>query len=117
MFKNEARGKQIVEFVGLRAKLNSYKMLDGSEDKKCKGGTKNITKRRIQFDDYRECLFSRKEQHQKMNVIRSHCHEIYTEEINKIALSSDDDKRVIMTDGIHTLAYEHTNFKKIVIKK
>ena len=44
-----------------------------------------------------------------MNVIRSHCHEIYTEEINKIALSSDDDKRVIMTDGIHTLAYGHKN--------
>ena len=52
-----------------------------------------------------------------MNVITSHCHEIYTEEINKIALSSDDDKRVIMADGIHTLAYGHTNLKKIVIKK
>ena len=51
--------------VGLRAKLYSYKMLDGSEDKKCKGVTKNVTKRSIQFDDYRECLFSRKEQHQK----------------------------------------------------
>ena len=37
MFKNEAGGKQIVEFVGLRAKLYSYKMLDSSEDKKCKG--------------------------------------------------------------------------------
>ena len=46
-----------------------------------------------------------------MNVIRSHCHEIYTEVINKIALSSDDDKRVIMTDGIHTLAYGHKNLK------
>ena len=73
---------------------------------------KNVTKIGIQFDDYRECLLSRKEQHRKMNVIRSHCHEIYTEEINKIALSlsSDDYKRVIMADGIHTLAYEHTNF-------
>ena len=37
MFKDEAGGKQIVEFVGLRARLYSYKMLDGSEDKKCKG--------------------------------------------------------------------------------
>ena len=36
MLKNEAGGKQIVEFVGLRAILYSYKMLDGSEDKKCK---------------------------------------------------------------------------------
>ena len=72
-----------------------------------------LQKRSIQFDEYRECLFSRKEQHRKMNVIRSHCHEIYTEEINKIALSSDNDKRVIMADGIQTLAYLHTNFKKL----
>ena len=113
IFKDEAGGKQIVEFVGLRAKLYSYKMLDGSEHKKCKGVTKNVTKRSIDFDDYRECLFSMKEQHRKMNVIRSHCHEIYTEEINKIALSSDDDKRVIMADGIHTLAYGHTNLINI----
>ena len=92
-------------------------MLDGSEDKKCKGMTKNVTKRSIQFDDYRECLFSRKEQHRKMNVIRSHYHEVYTEEINTIAFSSDDDKRVIMVDGIHTLAYGHTNFKQKLIYK
>ena len=74
---------------------------------------KNFTKRNIAFDDYRECLFSWKEQHGKMNVIRSHCHDIYTEEIDKIALISDDDKRVIMADGIHILAYGHTNLKKL----
>ena len=114
MFKDEAGGKQIVEFVDLRAILYSYKMLDVSVDKKkCKGMTKNVTKMNIQFDDYRECLFSRNEQHRKMNVIRSHCHEIYIKEINRIALSSDDDKRVIMADGIHTLAYGHTNLKKL----
>ena len=79
--------------------------------KTVRGVTKNVTKRSIQFDDYRECLFSRKEQYRKIKFIRSHCHEIYTEEINKIALSSDDDKRVIMADGIHTLAYGHTNLK------
>ena len=37
MFKDEAGGKQIGEFVDLRAKLNSCKMFDGFEDKKCKG--------------------------------------------------------------------------------
>ena len=44
MFKDEASGKQIVEFVDLRAKLYSYDMLDGSEDKKCKGWQKNVQK-------------------------------------------------------------------------
>ena len=45
-----------------------------------------------------------------MNVIRNHCHEIYKKD-NKISLPSDDDKRVIMADEIHTLAYGHTNLK------
>ena len=75
--------------------------------------SKNVTKRSIQFDVYRECLFSRKEQHRKLNVIRSHCHNIYTEEINNIALSSDDNKRVIMADGIHTLTYGHKHLQKL----
>ena len=83
MLKDEAGGKQIVEFLGLRAKLYSYKLLDGSEDKKCKGVTKNVTKRRIAFDDYRECLFTRKEQHRKMNVIRSHCHRFIQKKLIK----------------------------------
>ena len=47
MFKNEACGKQIVEFVGLRAKLYSYKMLDDSDGEKCKGVTKNIIQKRV----------------------------------------------------------------------
>ena len=110
MFKDEAGGKQIVEFV---AKLYSYKVLDGSEDKKYKGVTKNVTKRSIQFDDYRECLFSRKDQHREMNVIRSYCHDIYTNEINKIAFYSDDDKRVNMVDGIPTLAYDIQTLEKL----
>ena len=78
--------------------------------------SENATERSIKFHDYRECLFSRKDQHRKMNVIRGHCHEIYIEEINKISISSDDDKRVIMADGIHTLAYEHNNLKNFKLK-
>ena len=41
----------------------------------------------------------------KMNVIRSHQNEIFSETVNKIALSADDDKRIIMGDGISTLAF------------
>ena len=40
-----------------------------------------------------------------MNVIRSHKHEIYTETVNKVALSHQDDKRIIREDGIHTYAH------------
>jgi len=42
-----------------------------------------------------------------MNVIRSRRHEVFSEKVNKIALSSEDDKRVIMEDGIHTKAFGH----------
>ena len=80
------------------------------------GDDKECYKRSIQFDVYRKCLFSRKEQHRKMNVIRSHSHDIYTEEINKIALSSDDDKPVNMADGIQTLAYGHKKLKNCDLK-
>ena len=110
MFKDEAAGKQIEEFVGLRAKLYSYRMA-GEDHKKCKGVKKNVVQKTITHDDYKECLFTKREQTRRMNVIRSHQHDIYTEEINKIALSAGDDKRVVMEDGISTLAYGHNALK------
>ena len=42
-----------------------------------------------------------------MNVFRSHLHDVYSEEVNKIALSANDDKRIILKDGINTLAHGH----------
>ena len=103
--KDEAGGKIIEEFVGLRAKLYSYKMFEGKEEKKCKGIKKVVIKKQISFDDYKECLLSKQTQMRKMNVIRSHQHELYSETVNKIALAADDDKRIILDDGVSTLAF------------
>ena len=105
MMKDEAGGKIIEEFVGLRAKLYSYKMFEGKEEKKCKGIKKVVIKKQISFDDYKECLLSKQTQMRKMNVIRSHQHELYSETVNKIALAADDDKRIILDDGVSTLAF------------
>ena len=107
MFKDEAGGKIIDEFVGLRAKLYSYKLFNGEEDKKYKAVKKSVIKKSITHKDYKQCLFTGKEQLRKMNVIRSYKHEVYTEEVNRIALSSNDDKRHILEDGVHTLALGH----------
>ena len=104
MFKDEAGGKIIDEFVGLRAKLYSYKTLEGEESKKCKGVKKLVVKNSITHEDYKNCLFTGTEQLRKMNVIRSHKHDIYTEEVNKVALSSIDDKRHILEGQTTTLA-------------
>ena len=107
MFKDEVGGDIIDEFVWLRAKLYSYKMFEDEESKKCKGVKKSVVRKGIVHEDYKRCLFTGKEQLRKMNVIRSHMHEVYTEEVSKIALCPDDDKRHILENGVHTLALGH----------
>ena len=106
LMKDEAGGKSIEKFVGLRAKNYSL-ILESKEQKKCKGIKKSVTRNNISFLDYETCLFSNISQLRKMNVFRSRRHDVYTEEVNKIALSANDDKRVILKDGIHTLAHGH----------
>ena len=107
MFKDEVNGDIIDEFVGLRAKLYSYKMFEGKESKKCKGIKKSVVKKSITHEDYKTCLLTGNEQLRKQNIIRSYKHEVYTEEVNKIALSASDDKRYILEDGINTSALGH----------
>ena len=107
MFKDEVNGNVIDEFVGLRAKLYSYKMFEGEESKKCKGVKKSVVKKSITHEDYKKCLTDQKPQLRKMNVIRSYKHNVFTEEVNKVALSANDDKRYILEDGINTLALGH----------
>ena len=107
MMKDEAGGRIIEEFVGLRAKLYSYKMFKGKKEKKCKGIKKSVVRKDIFHEDYKECLFSGASQMRKMNVIRSRRHEIFSETVNKIALSANDDKRIILEDKISTLSYGH----------
>ena len=107
MFKDEAAGKIIKEFVGLRSKLYSFKMDEGEESKKCKGVKKQVVEKSITHEDYKICLETGKEQLRKQNIIRSYEHEVYTEEVNKVALSAEDDKRYILEDGKHTLAWGH----------
>ena len=111
MFKDEAAGKNIIEFEGLRSKLYSFLKEDGGESKKCKGVKKQVVESSITHEDYKTCLTTGKEQLRKQNILRSYNHEVYTEEVNKIALSAMDDKRYILKDGIHTLAWGHYKIK------
>ena len=107
MMKDEAKGKNIKEFVGLRAKLYSYKMEEGEENKKCKGIKKAVVEKSITHEDYKTCLKTGKEQLRRQNIIRSYEHTLYTEEVNKIALSAADDKRYLLKDSFDTLAWGH----------
>ena len=111
MMKDEVVGKNIKEFVGLRSKLYSFIMEEGKENKRCKGVKKQVVENSITHEDYKTCLLTGKEQLRKQNILRSYEHEVYTEEVNKIALSAADDKRYILKDGIHTLAWGHYKIK------
>ena len=113
MFKDEAAGKIIKEFVGLRAKLYSYKMEEGKENKKCKGIKKVVVEKSITHEDYKTCLETGKEQLRRQNIIRSYEHVLYTEEVNKIALSAADDKRYLLKDSFDTLAWGHYKIKDL----
>ena len=107
LMKDELGGNIMTEFVALRPKLYSYKTLDGSEDKKCKGIKKCVVKKTLTFEDYKTCLFSDSTECRSQLMFRSAEHEVHTIEVNKVALNRDDNKRISRKDGISTFARGH----------
>ena len=80
-------------------------MDDGGSDKKAKGAKKCVTKRRLKFNDYKDCLLNNEIIYKLQQRFKSERHDAYTEEINKIALSSNDDKRLQTFDRITSYPY------------
>ena len=131
LMKDEFGGTIMTKFVLPRPKLYSYKKLDGSEtpngphfveDKKCKGIKKCVVKKTLTFEDYKDCLFEDSAEHGGLQVttdphgvygsqlmFRSIRHELFTLEVNKVALNKNDDKHIAKKDGISTLARGHKN--------
>jgi len=103
-FKDEAAGKPILEFVGLKSKMYSY-LIGEEEHKKAKGVKKNVVKNEIRHNNYKDVLFNNKRMHHQMTTIRSESHQINSYHINKVSLSPFDDKRYLLDDGITSLAY------------
>ena len=90
------------EFVALRAKTYAYLMDDDSKHKKAKGVKKCVIKRGLLFDNYRDSLLNDKIILKSQQRFKSDHHIVYTEEVNKIALSSNDDKRIQIFDKVTT---------------
>ena len=129
-FKDEAAGRQITHFVGLRPKLYSFKMeekKEGEEEKKeekkvkeenkvetdkAKGVKDCVIKKSLTFEDNKKCLFSEEDLMKEMNIIRSENHDIYSMTVNKVALSANDDKRLICKNKIDTKALRLKKRKK-----
>ena len=111
LFKDELNGNIMKEFVAPRAKTYAYLMEDDSEHKKAKGTKKCVIKRELMFENYKNCVLNDKIILKKQQASRSDHHKVYTVEINKIELSSNDDKRVQTFDKITTYPRGTSSFK------
>jgi uncharacterized protein YeeX (DUF496 family) len=123
-------GKLLVisEYVGLRAKSYANKLYNVEsqcfdEKKKCKGISSIHLKKRLSFDNYKTCLFDKKEftlgnednedvnLREKILNFRSIGLQTYTIAMKKLALSYRDNKRIILKNGIQTYAIGHYKTK------
>ena len=86
--------------------MYSYKIGEKDEPKKCKGIKKCVVKKTISFEDYKRCWFEGRVIHRSQMMFRSRKHKFKTLEVNKIALSREDDKRISI-NGIDSLAIGH----------
>ena len=108
LMKDELGGKIITEFATLRLKTYSFLADDGKEDKKAKGTKKCVIKKMLKFNDYKKCLLNDEVIFKSQQRFISKKHDVYIENKNKIALSSNDDKRIVSTDKITSYPYGYT---------
>ena len=72
---------------------------------------KCIIRHRIKFEDYKDSLFKNNTILRSQLRFKSDRHIVYTEEVNKIGISSTDDKRLQIFDKITTYPYGTNAFK------
>ena len=111
MFKDELGGKIIKEFCALRAETYSYLMGDDSEVKKAKGTKKYVIKRQLMFENHKDCLFNDEVKLKSQQIFKSDHHKVYTEKVNKMALSS-----MIIRDYKHLIRLQHIHTKHQLLK-
>ena len=97
--------------VSLRPKPCSYLKDGDGEEKKAKGTKKCVIKQKLAFENFKDCLFNNKTVYRSQKGFRSYYHVMYTEEVNKIALSSNDDKRLQTFDRITIYPYGRNAFR------
>ena len=108
LMKDELGGEIITEFIALRPKTYSYLTDNDKIDKKAKGTKKCVIKKMIKFDDYKKCLLNDKVILKSQQRFISNKHDVYTEDVNKIALSNDNDKRIVSPGKISSYPYGYT---------
>ena len=90
-------------YVGLRSKMYSILEAGGKNTKKAKGVKKNVVKKRIRHEQYKEALFEKQTFRHGMDVLRSERHHIYGQGVSHPLISSAGSQK----NGVDTLAYGH----------
>ena len=106
IMKDEYGGIIIIEFIGLKAKMYAMKKINGGEST---NGVNIATK----FNEFKVVPFNKKIIKYKMKRIQGKKHKIGAYETDKISLLCFDDKRQVLDDGVHTLAYFHKDSHKL----
>ena len=105
LVKDELGGKIITEFVTLMPKTYLFLTDDGKEDKKAKGKKKCVIKKMIKFNEYKKCSLNDELILKSQQRFISKKHDVYSENINKIAPSNNDDKRIVSSNKISSYPY------------
>ena len=93
LFKDELGGRIVKEFVGLRGKTWAYVMDDDTEHKKAKGTKKCVKKQELMFKKYKDCQYNNEIKLKSQQRFKRDYHNVYTKQVNRVSLSSNDDKR------------------------
>ena len=102
VFKDEIGGKVMTELIALIGETYFCLMYDGSSIQKAKGTNKCVIDRETKFNDYKNSLSNNEIILKSQQRFKTEADNLYTEEINKIALSSNDDKRLQAFDKVTT---------------
>jgi hypothetical protein len=112
-FKDENSGNVLKEVVGLKAKCYALEIENSGTSIVCKGVGK-VGRNSLTLDLYKSCINSFESLKADTYNIQSKNHQLYTQKIRKVALSTLDDKRFLLACGKHTLPHGHYRAKQFI---
>ena len=105
-FKYGHDGKMFIRHIGLKPEMYCNETDDKKATKKCKGIDRKVVNNKLAIGDFLYTLTDNKQSHYTSNKICSKSHQVFSITINKVGLSSYDNKRYY-TDNITSLPYGH----------
>ena len=105
IFKDKLDGKAMTENANARAKTYAYKYDKDKEKKKAKATKKCVIKNNLTFDDFKRSVLNNETMLRKQLRFKVDHHHVFTEDVNKIEISSNDDKMLQTFERITTCSY------------